>query len=360
MNTAHSILVRTLACGLFVLFTVISTNAQFKAGIQGTVTDSTGGLVPEAQVTLTNSETGKSQTTTASNDGFYRFSSLPPGAYALSAEKTGFKKQVFENVVINAEATQGIDIILTAGEIAETVTVTETTTQGLETENANVSRAITTREIQQLPQTGRDPYELLRLTPGIFGTGARAGGGQSLGFPNGPGNDPNVAGPGGSNTSIFQTENQVPISANGQRVSNNNFTVDSVSVNSLGFGGAAVVTPNQESVKEVRVLSSSYSAEDGRNSGAQVKVVSQNGTNEFHGSAFFKYNDPGLNAFNKFGDFNGGPPTRVENRFRQFGGSLGGPLYLPRFGEGGSSTVGGKNKTFFFFSFEALRNKTNN
>ncbi|MEP6922693.1 MAG: TonB-dependent receptor, partial [bacterium] len=325
-----------------------------------TVTDSGGGLVPDAQVTLANNETGKSQSTTASNDGFYRISGLPPGSYTLTAEKAGFKKQVLEKVVVEAEVSQGIDIVLSTGEVSETVTVSAETELTMETENGNVSRAITTQEIRQLPQAGRDPYELLRLTPGIFGTGARAAGGQSLGFPNGPGNDPNVAGPGGSSTSIFQTENQVPISANGQRVSNNNYTVDGVSVNSLGFGGAAVVTPNQESVREVRVLSSSYSAEDGRNSGAQVKVVSLSGSNDFHGSAFFKYNDPGLNAFNKFGDINGGPVVRVENRFRQFGGSLGGPLYLPRFGEGGPSTIGGKDKTFFFFSFEALRNKTNN
>ena len=346
--------------GLILLSAVVTAQAQFKASVQGTVTDSNGGLVPDAKVTLTNNDTGKAQETTASTDGFYRISGLPPGPYTLSAEKAGFKKQVFENVVVSAEASQGIDIVLTAGEVAETVTVTATTEEPLETENANISRAISTQEIRQLPQPGRDPYELLRLTPGIFGTGARGAGGQSNGFPNGPGNDPNVAGPGGSNTSIFQTENQVPISANGQRVSNNNFTVDGVSVNSLGFGGAAVVTPNQESVKEVRVLSSSYSAEDGRNSGAQVKVVSQSGTNEFHGSAFYKYNNPGLNAYNKFGDIFGGPLTRVENRFRQFGGSLGGPLYLPRFGEGGPSTMGGKDKTFFFFSFEALRNQTNN
>jgi hypothetical protein len=136
------------------------------------------------------------------------------------------------------------------------------------------------------------------------------------------------------------------VSANGQRVSANNFEIDGVSVNSLGFGGAAVVTPNQESVKEIRVVSSSYSAEDGRNSGAQIKVVSQNGTNTFHGSLFFKYNEPGLNAFNKYGGPNNAPRTRVENKFRNFGGSVGGPIL--------------KDRLFFFFSYEGLRNNTNN
>jgi hypothetical protein len=195
---------------------------------------------------------------------------------------------------------------------------------------------VTTQEIRRLPQVGRDPYELIRLTPGVFGDSGRSGSGGAV-------NIPNTAGPGGSSLSIFQTENQVQVSANGQRVSANNFQIDGVSVNSLGWGGAAVITPNQESVKEMRVLSSSYSAEDGRNSGAQVKVVSQNGTNEFHGSALFKYNDPGLNAFNKY-DGPTIPRQRVNQRFRQFGGSIGGPIL--------------KDKLFFFFSYEGLRNNT--
>src|SRR2546422_1886025 len=143
---------------------------------------------------------------------------------------------------------------------------------------------------------------------------------------------------GASNTGIVQTENQPQISANGQRVSSNNYEIDGVSVNSLGLGGAAVVTPSQETIQEVKVVTSSYSAEDGRNSGAQIKVISQNGTNALHGSAFFKYNSPKLNAFNTYGGPNGARPTRVSNYVRQFGGSLGGPLPLPRFGEGGRST----------------------
>lgn len=345
-------LVRIVTCGLILLSAIVTAQAQFKAGIQGTVTDSSGGLVPDAKITLTSNETGKAQTTTANEEGFYRFTGLPPGSYTLAAEKSGFKKQLFDKVDINAEATQGFDIALTTGEIAETVTVTENTQAALETENGNISRAITTREIRQLPQVGRDPYELLRLTPGIFGDGARGSGGGSV-------NLPNTTGPGGSNNSIFQTENQVQITANGQRLSSNNFQIDGVSVNSFNWGGAALVTPNQESVKEVRVLSSTYSAEDGRNSGAQVKVVSQDGTNTFHGSAFIKYNSPKLNAFNKYGGPNA-PTARNNDYNRQFGGSLGGPLYLPRFGEGGRSTMGGKDKSFFFLSYEGLRNSLNN
>ena len=351
MRHSHLSCLRALACGLILAASATSASAQFRAGVQGTVTDASGAVVPNAAVTLTNNENSQDQTTVASDDGFYRFAGLPPGTYTLSAELQGFKKQVLENIVVNAEAIQGVDIALSAGDLAETVTISDASEQALETENGSVSRALTTREVRQLPQVGRDPYELLRLTPGVFGDGARGGGGAAV-------NLPNTTGPGGSNNSIFQTENQVQISANGQRLSSNNFQIDGVSVNSFNWGGAALVTPNQESVKEVRVLSSTYSAEDGRNSGAQIRVVSQNGTNEFHGSAFFKYNSPKFNAFNKYNGPNNAARGRAGDYIRQFGGSFGGPLYLPRFGEGGPTTIGGKDKLFFFVSYEGLRNSS--
>jgi hypothetical protein len=330
----------------------VTANAQFRAGIQGAVTDAQGAAVTGATVTLTNKETNRTQQTTSGAEGFYRFDRLAPGSYMIAAEMSGFKKKLLENVEVKAEEVQGVNIQLDAGDVADTVTISAEVAEQLKTENANVDRSISVQEVLRLPQTGRDPYELVRLTPGVFGLGARDGGGGSIRLPN-------SSGPGGSNNSIFQTENQVPVSANGQRVTANNFEIDGVSVNSQAWGGAAVLTPNQESVKEVRVVSSSYSAENGRNTGALIQVVSQNGTNDFHGSAFFKYNDPALNAFNKWGGPFGGSPRRVENRFRQWGGSIGGPIYFPRFGEGGPVAWSGKDKLFFFFSYETVRNRTN-
>lgn len=321
-------------CSIFV-------NAQFRAGIQGTVTDTAGGIIPGATVTLTNNETGQTQQVAASDEGFYRFSALPPGTYTVSVEQESFKKRVIENVKVDAESIRGVDVQLEAGGISEVVTVTADNAP-LETEDANVRKTITTEEVQRLPQVNRDPYELARLAPGVFGAGARNPNGSSNGLPN-------TSGPGGSNIGIFATENQVPISANGQRVSSNNFQIDGVSVNSQTWGGAAIITPTQESVKEVQVTSSTYSAEDGRNSGAQIKVVSQNGTNQFHGSLFFKYNDPGWNAYNGGATIAGSnrtiPSLRVENRDKTFGGSLGGPIL--------------RNKLFFFFAYEGLRSQTN-
>ena len=344
--------VRIIVCSFVLLSAMITAQAQFKAAIQGTVSDSAGALVPDARVVLKDTETGKTQEVTTSGEGFYRIVGLAPGKYELTVEKTGYKKSLAENVTVNAENVQGIDVILEIGEVTATVTVTGEVAAQLETENANINKAITTNEVKRLPQTGRDPYELARLTPGVFGDAGRSPNGNSSGLPNSPG-------PGGSNNSIFQAENQPQITANGQRISANNFQIDGVSVNSLSHGGAAVVTPNQESVKEIQVTSTTYTAEDGRNSGAQIKVVSQNGTNDFHGTAFLKYNSPKLNAFNKYpNDFGRGRVERVERFFRQFGGSLGGPLILPRFGEGGPAVYNGRNRAFFFFSYEGLRENT--
>ncbi len=310
-----------------------SAHAQFRAAIQGTVMDSNGGAIAGAKVTATNLATGATRETVTSPEGFYRIGDLPPGTYTVSVEVAGFKKSNSNRVEVQAETPRGLDVTLEVGTVSEEITVAASA-EALPTENANTGSTITAEEIARLPQVGRDPYELLRLTPGVFGDGARQGNGNASVFPNN-------SGPGGSNASIFQVENQVQVSANGQRAASNNFTIDGVSVNSLGFGGAAVITPNQESVQEITVLSSSYSAEDGRGSGAQVKVVSKAGTNQFHGSGFFKYQAPNWNAFNNFHGPQGELPARVNNNFRQFGGSIGGPIF--------------KDKLFFFFSYEGLR-----
>src|SRR5438309_2678009 len=337
-----------LACGVLFAATV---HAQFKASIQGTVLDSKGGVVPGAKVTITNQDTGVVRDTAASAEGFYRISELPPGKYTVTVEGAGFKKSSSKDVSVEAEQPRGLDITLEIGAVTELVTVTASTGE-LETENGNVNTTIGTQEVLTLPQFGRDPYELLRMAPGVFGDNARQGNGNSFALPQ-------QVGPGQSNSSIFQTENQVQIVANGQRVTANNYSLDGASIDSLSNGGSAVITPNQESVQQIIVTSASYNAEQGRNSGAQIEVISNGGTNNYHGSALVKFNDKGLNAFNKFYGANNIPlsqitceggafkivaqhcPTRNDQKYRDFAGSLGGPVI--------------KNKLFFFFSYEGLR-----
>ena len=265
--------------GLSLCLCSISTHAQFKASLQGTVMDPSGNAVAGAKVSIVEERTGLTREAITSDQGFYRIALLPPGNYTVTVESSGFKKFSSKGVAVQAEEPRGLDINLEVGAVTESVTVSAST-EALHTENANTGTTLSTEEITRLPAVGRDPYELVRLTPGVFGDGARQGNGNSSVLPNN-------SGPGGSNSSLFQVENQVQVVANGQRTASNNFTVDGVSVNSLGFGGAAVITPNQDSVQEITVLSNSYSAEDGRGSGAQVKVVSKSGTNQFHGAGFF-------------------------------------------------------------------------
>jgi hypothetical protein len=336
-----------------VLFLCVATAwGQYGASIQGTVTDNSGAVVPGATVTVTNQETGVSKTTVTSDAGSYRVSGLVPGRYAITAEAASFKEGEVKDVAVSAEELTGRNVVLQPGGTSETVTVSASAV-ALQTEDGNITGSISAQDIQRLPQVGRDPYSLIRLAPGVLGDTARGGLGNAATFM--PGTE---ALGGASNTGIFQTENQPQISANGQRVSSNNYEIDGVSVNSLGLGGAAVVTPSQETIQEVKVVTSSYSAEDGRNSGAQIKVISQNGTNALHGSALAVFDDKGLNAFNKFYGpttipsslqtcqdgikiFHSRCPQRVDTHQRQYAGSLGGPIV--------------KDKFFFLFGYEALR-----
>lgn len=308
--------------------------AQYGSSIQGTVTDQSGAAVANAKVTATDQGTHVSHDTTTNGTGFYRIAGIIPGTYTVEVEATSFKKATSADVHVGAEAPRGLNLVLTPGPTQESVTVVGGAPT-LETETASVAGSIGAQQVESLPSFGRDPYELLRLAPGIFGDSARSSDGSASFFPNG-------VGAGGSAHSIYQVENQPQISANGQRVTENNFMIDGVDVNSLTNGGASVVTPTEESIAEVKVMSSSFSAEDGRNSGAQVKVISKTGTNSFHGSAFFRYDEPGLNAFNDFGGFQGNfqqaPSVRIENKLRDYGGSVGGPIH--------------KDKVFFFFAYE--------
>jgi len=316
------------------LVMVMPAMAQFGAGIQGTVTDQTGAVVKGAKVTVTNDATQVSSTTVTSDSGYYSVQLLPPGKYTVSVEAATFKTGSIHGVEVGAESPRGLNVVLSPGAVQESVSVTAEAPT-LQTENGSVTGNIEAQQVTQLPTFGRDPYELLRIAPGVFGDSSRQADSRATFFPN-------VTGVGGSANSLYQVENQTQVSANGQRVTENNFMIDGVDVNSLTHGGASLITPTGESIASITVLSGSYSAEDGRNSGAQIKVISKTGTNAFHGSGLLVYDEPGLNAFNNFGGFQSNfaraDNVRLENKGRHYGGTLGGPIR--------------KDKVFFFFSYE--------
>jgi hypothetical protein len=318
-----------------VLLAAATASAQFNASLSGTVLDQTQAVIPGATVVLTNTATQATQTVKSSGSGFYTFNELPPGNYSLQVTANGFQQNAISNVVVVAETPRNLDVTLQTGQATETVNVNADTTPTLQTSDASIGSTIDSEEITRLPIFGADPYELLRTAPGISGDGSRSGNGQAVFLPNG-------AGPGGSNSGVYQTENQPQISADGQRVSDNNFMIDGVSANSLTHGGAAVVSPNQEAVGAITIVSTSYDASLGRNTGAQIQVVTKSGTNALHGSAFFLYDEPGLNSFNKFGGPTPGTPfVRNDNQQRVWAASLGGPIK--------------KDKLFFFASYQEYK-----
>src|SRR5215471_19071813 len=341
--------IRAIAFAVCVLFLGGTAHAQYRASIQGVVTDPQGGVVSSATLTLTNHETNQTLTATTNESGIYNFTGLGPSQYTLTVEKTGFKKKVLDNVSVIAEQANALNVQLDIGQVAETVTVSGDSTPLIDTETSNGSGTVTAKQIQSLPSFGRDVFQLLQLAPGAFGDGAQAAGGGTANLPS-----TTIGGTGGTD-GIFKTENGGQISANGARTGENNYTIDGVGMTSVSWGGTAVITPNEESIKEVKVITDNYDAEYGRYRGAQVQVISQNGTNSYHGSLFFKGHRPGLNAFTKYNGFNSDLPgclntkaggycgnVRDENRFNDWGGSAGGPII--------------HNRLFGFFAYETLSN----
>lgn len=336
-----------------IAFFTPSLHAQFKASLRGTVTDQTGAIIPGATVTLKNSATNATQTAAANQDGIYTFNSLAPAPYELTATHPGFQTKVLAHVEIIPEQANTLDLQLQVGAASQTVTVSSVT-RGLPTDTATLSATVSSQQIQNMPSFNRDIFQLAELTPGVTGDASQASGG---GANNLPGNQ----GPGGTNSGaggIFETENGPQIQDLGGQYETNGISIDGISTTSAVWGGASVITPSEDSVEDMHVVSNSYDAENGRFSGAQVEITTKGGTNNFHGSAFFKASRPGLNAYqrwngvgsNKAASCPSGVPVtskclaasrgvnRDESRFNQYGGSLGGPFW--------------KNKLFWFFNYE--------
>ena len=299
--------------------------AQFSGSLTGSVTDASGGVIPQATATIINEGTHQRVTKTTGADGTFTFPSLPSGIYDLSVSASSFKVGSYTAISVLQEP-RNVNVTLTPGAVSDTVTVSASDTVALQTGDANVSATLDSSQLEKVPLYGRDPFNAVRTTPGITGDGSRSASGSANFLPN-------SVGPGGSNFGVDATENTVQISADGQRITDNNFLVDGVSVNSLGYGGATVINPNIEAIGSIQVIATSFSAEDGRNTGAQVKITTKSGTNQVHGTAFFQYDEPGLNAYNKYGGppSAGGTPIRVSTKGRDFAASLGGPIIRDKF-----------------------------
>jgi hypothetical protein len=317
--------------------------AQYRTSIQGVVTDPTGAVVSGANLTLTNPATGEKQVRVSDASGVFNFNALPASAvFLLDVEKTGFQKKTLDNVQLIPDQANALNVVLEIGAQSTTVNVDASSLPALDTESASLNGVVTDNEIQHLPSFGRDVIKLTQLAPGMFADGAQGGGGATS--YNLPGTQSSPT-PSGGATGIFATENLTPGFANGNQAQNNGVSIDGISTTSAVWGGATVITPSEDSVSDVKIVTNSYDAEDGRFTGSQVQITSKSGTNDFHGSLFFTTHQPNLNAYQPYFGL-GTSSLRDNNKFNQFGGSVGGPIW--------------KNKIFAFFNYETVREPNSN
>jgi hypothetical protein len=309
--------------------------AQFRGSLRGTVTDPTNAAVAGATVTLTNTDMNTTLSSTSDANGIYEFNALPPAPYKLTVEKPGFKKKELEHVQIIPEQPNTLDVQLEVGEVQQRVVVSGTT-EALNTETATVSGTVSSNQIEHMPSFGRDVMKLAALAPGVFGDEAQGNAGGSVNLPG----TQTGGGASGGSEGIFQTENGVQVIANGNQTENNGISIDGISTTSAVWGGSTVITPSEDSIESVKIVSNSYDAENGRFSGAQLQITSTSGTNQYHGDLFFTMHRPGFNAYQPF---NGAGNSVLKDPFffDQLGGNVGGPIW--------------KNKIFAFFNYETIR-----
>jgi hypothetical protein len=312
--------------------------AQYRTSIQGVVTDPTGAVVSSATLTLINPATGEKQVRTSNDVGVYNFNALAAAPFRLEVEAKGFKKQVLDHVQLTPEQPNAINVQLELGSESTTVNVDASMLPAVDTETASVNGVISANQVQHLPSFGRDPLKLIQLAPGILGDSSQAAGGSGFALPG----TETGGGPSGTDDGIFKTESGAQVIANGNQTPFNGYTVDGISTESAVWGGMTVITPSEDSIDNVKIVTNSYDPEYGRFSGAQVQITSKGGTNDFHGSAFITAHRPGLNAYQPWNGPGGkGSVLRDTSRFNQYGFSGGGPIW--------------KNKIFGFFNYETIR-----
>jgi hypothetical protein len=318
LRRANTILL-TIAFGL--IFGQVCL-AQFNSTIEGTVTDPTGAGVPDVAIRAINESTGVVSRTLTSASGFYAIPALPPGRYRVEATKLGFNTAVQRDVVLEAARVQSVPLQLTVGAVTTQVTVAAEAPV-VETSEAHVSEVTTSQEVLSLPLAGRNVLNVIAQTPGVTGTGL-------------------VSDRAGSND-IFNAVNSPSVTANGQRGSSNGFYVDDTSVNDNPDQGGAKLSPNPDSVQEVRVSVNNYSAQYGRNSSVLTQIVTKSGSNQLHGSLFEYHTNNKLTARNVFQNTADPITGRLLPVFRrnEFGGSAGFPIR--------------KDHTFLFGSWDELK-----
>jgi hypothetical protein len=322
------------------IFLVTPVVAQSPNGtINGLVLDPSGGVIAGADITIVNDATRVQYSGKTNNEGIYVVTNIPPGPYRLQVSRVGFKTLIKPDIILNVQDSLAINFTLPIGATSELVTV-EGGAPMMNTTDASVSTVVDRKYVENMPLNGRSFQDLILLTPGVVTSSPQSG--------------------------YSQLGEQGEFSVNGQRTESNYYSVDGVSANvgtsagqptefSPGVTGSLPVATalgttqglvSVDALQEFRVQSSTYSAEYGRNPGGQFSFVTRSGTNQWHGTGFDYLRNGAFDANDWFNDYDGLP--KPAERQNDFGGTLGGPVTIP-------GLYDGKDKTFFFFSYEGLR-----
>jgi len=305
----HSILSATLFA-VAILLAAPFAGAQSTGGrIRGTVVDSSGGAIPGATVTLINEATHATRDVQSGANGEYLFLEVPVGSYEIDVITKGFKKSTRKGIGLDLNEVIGVDITLQVGGSTEVVEVTGAPPV-IDTTSTQLGAVVNERSSTQLPLNERDVYQLLQLQPGVQ---------SQIG-----------------NNLFYGSDKAGVVTVNGGRGRSNNYSVNGGDGNDL-FANLPAVQPSPDSIEEFRVISNSFDAEYGRNSGAVVNVVTKSGTNDFHGSVYEFFRNDVLNAHG----YSFQPTPKPPFKQNQFGGTIGGPIK--------------KDKSFIFGSYEGRR-----
>jgi len=307
----------SLAVLAFAFILPVAIQAQTKGTLTVTVTDPNGAIVPGANVTITNNATGASRRGTTGDNGVATLAEVEPGTYTVTIENAGFKKSVAPHVVVDVATPASLPITLEAGQVSESVTVTGAQ-DVINTSSPSITNVISTRQIVDLPLPDRNPLNLAALQAGIAVVGGDVRG----------------------------------ASVDGLRQTATNVTQDGINamdnfVKTSSF--FAINTPTLNATSEFSITTGTTSSEAGRGV-VQVNMVTKGGSNEFHGGGFLQLINDAYNSNTYFNNFNNISKPVLRQHYTGF--DIGGPVYFPAFGEGGPKIWNGKDKAFFFFSFE--------
>jgi len=305
------------------LMVVLAAPSAFSQSIYGSftgiVTDSSGSVVPNAQVTARNTGTAAVFTSRSDGEGTFWIRNLPVGVYDITGELSGFQKFEVPGVRVQVDEVVRVDMKLSIGAATETVTVAGVGSV-VDTTTATLKAVVDQQRIEELPLNGRNAAQLMRLVAGVT-------------------NDPNA---GVTSGTTYPGTN--PVSVNGNRSNNTNYILDGAQNNDI-YSNAPNPLPNPDALQEFSVQTNNFSAEFGRQSGGIVNAVTRSGTNEYHGSLFEYVRNNALNAANFFAPVVNGAKLTDGLKRNQFGGTWGGPASIPRIYKG-------KDRTFFFFSYQ--------